>query len=87
MATGGTGDVLAGLLGALLAATAGGDSAGQGGGHQDSQLSGTLFQRACLAVFVHGVAGERAAAQHGYSLIASDLVDELSGALASLAGA
>lgn len=67
MASGGTGDVLAGFLGALLAAP-GNDP----------------FLRACLAVWAHGVAGERAAARFGSSLVASDLVEELPAALASL---
>jgi NAD(P)H-hydrate epimerase len=70
MASGGTGDVLAGLLGALTATA-----------HSEA----TVFERACLAVFVHGVAGERAAARHGDSLVASDLADELGGVLARLA--
>jgi hydroxyethylthiazole kinase-like uncharacterized protein yjeF len=56
MATGGAGDVLAGLLGALLA---------QG-------LS--PFAAACLAVHVHGRAGDRVARRLGEAgLIASDL--------------
>lgn len=65
MATGGTGDVLAGLLGATL-----------GGGDP--------FERACLAAFVHGAAGERAAETHGLGLIADDLVAALPDALADL---
>jgi NAD(P)H-hydrate epimerase len=56
MATGGTGDVLAGLLGALLA---------QGM---------APFAAACLAVHVHGRAGDRVAARVSEAgLIASDL--------------
>lgn len=56
MATGGSGDVLAGLLGALLA---------QGM---------APFDAACLAVHVHGAAGDRVAARLGEAgLIASDL--------------
>lgn len=57
MGTGGTGDVLTGLITGLLA---------QG-------LA--PFEAACLGVFVHGLAGDRAAAELGEpSLIASDLV-------------
>jgi hydroxyethylthiazole kinase-like uncharacterized protein yjeF len=56
MATGGSGDVLAGLLGALLA---------QGL---------PPFDAACLAVHVHGAAGDRVAKRLGEAgLIASDL--------------
>ncbi len=56
MATGGSGDVLAGLLGALLA---------QGM---------APFDAACLAVHVHGAAGDRVASRLGEAgLIASDL--------------
>ena len=56
MATGGSGDVLAGLLGALLA---------QGM---------APFDAACLAVHVHGAAGDALARAHGErGLIASDL--------------
>ena len=73
MASGGTGDVLAGVLGALTAA-----GAHAGDGVDTARPRATLFERACLAVFVHGVAGERAAAQHGYALVASDLVERLS---------
>jgi NAD(P)H-hydrate epimerase len=57
MATGGTGDVLTGLIGALLA---------QGM---------TAYDAARLGVFLHGLAGDLAAAELGQvSLIASDLV-------------
>jgi hydroxyethylthiazole kinase-like uncharacterized protein yjeF len=56
MATGGSGDVLSGLLGALLA--------------QGMQP----FAAACLAVHVHGAAGDRVAKRLGeVGLIASDL--------------
>jgi NAD(P)H-hydrate epimerase len=64
MATGGTGDVLTGLLAALIA---------QGM---------SAFDAACLAVFVHGRAGDNAAQKVGeVSLIASDLLDAIPQAL------
>jgi NAD(P)H-hydrate epimerase len=67
MATGGTGDVLAGLIGALL---------GQG---LDA------FAAAQVGVFLHGKAGDLAAADTGeISLIASDLLDYLPDAFRSL---
>ncbi|HKI58822.1 MAG TPA: NAD(P)H-hydrate dehydratase [Trueperaceae bacterium] len=65
MAVGGTGDVLAGLLGATLG---GGDS----------------FERAGLAAFLHGAAGELAAEGLGLGLVADDVVAALPDALAEL---
>jgi len=69
MATGGTGDVLTGAVGAFLAAGA------------------PAWDAARLAVFVHGDAGDRAAARLGRDgMIASDLIDELPAALRALRG-
>lgn len=66
MATGGTGDVLSGVIGALI---------GQG-------LS--AFDAACLGVFLHGVAGDLAAARLGvWSMMAGDLLNELPNAFNS----
>jgi ADP-dependent NAD(P)H-hydrate dehydratase / NAD(P)H-hydrate epimerase len=66
MATGGTGDVLAGLVGALLA-------------RHDAGLA------AVAAVFVHGRAGDLAAARLGQSsLLAGDLIDDLPRAVVTL---
>lgn len=61
MATGGTGDVLAGVIGSLLAGGMPGVAA------------------AALGVYLHGTAGDRAAAKRRSpgSLIAGDLLDEL----------
>ena len=60
MASGGTGDVLAGLVGAMLAARL------------------TPFDAARAAAFVHGLAGDLAAARVGQrGLLALDLVDAL----------
>jgi hydroxyethylthiazole kinase-like uncharacterized protein yjeF len=61
MATAGAGDVLAGMLGSLLA----------------QKL--TAEQAACLGVYKHGAAGDRAAAKRhsAGSLIASDIIEEL----------
>jgi ADP-dependent NAD(P)H-hydrate dehydratase / NAD(P)H-hydrate epimerase len=71
MATGGTGDVLAGVLGAFVAAEPGGDP----------------FGRACAGVYLHGRAGELAGARHGVGLVASDLLDCLGAAWLELGGA
>ena len=62
MATGGTGDVLAGIITAVLARTSGNYG---------------LFERVCAAVVVHGLAGEQAAREFGDGLIASDLISAL----------
>lgn len=71
MATGGTGDVLAGVIAALLAPA---------GGRERT------FERACAAVWLHGVAGELAAEQAGLGLVASDLADALPAAAALARG-
>lgn len=69
MATGGTGDVLTGMLGSLLAA--GRDA----------------FEAACLATFLHGLAGDvAAAAGDEASLVAGDLLEALPAALRELRG-
>jgi NAD(P)H-hydrate epimerase len=74
MATAGAGDVLAGILGAYLAAC------------RTSNDSGwTPFAAASAAVYVHGLAGDFAAAEVGRrGLIASDLVRLLPAAQARL---
>ena len=66
MATGGTGDVLAGILGAYLANAA------------------DLMDRACIAVYMHGLAGEHASQTYGNGLIASDLVNSLASVAQSI---
>jgi NAD(P)H-hydrate epimerase len=67
MATGGSGDVLAGIVGALLAR------------RSDPWLA------ASAAVYVHGRAGDLAAAQRGEeALIAGDLVEALGAAILSV---
>lgn len=66
MATGGTGDVLAGLVAAQLT---------------DVREANELWHRARSAVYWHGLAGDRAAARLGErALLASDLADELGAA-------
>jgi NAD(P)H-hydrate epimerase len=70
MATGGSGDVLTGMIAALLA---------QGLEGRDA---------ACCGVYLHGLAGDRAARRRGeVALVAGDLVDELPGAIGQLQGA
>jgi NAD(P)H-hydrate epimerase len=67
LATGGTGDVLAGMIGALLARGC------------------DAWTAATAAVYVHGLAGDRAAARLGQeALLAGDLVDALPEALRAL---
>lgn len=62
MAAGGTGDVLAGLLGALLS---------------DPRGSTDAFEVVAAGVVAHGLAGELAAARLGRSLTASDVAESL----------
>lgn len=67
MATGGTGDVLSGIAGALLARGC------------------DAWTAATAGVYLHGLAGDEAAAQMGQeSLVAGDLVDHLPRAFRSL---
>ncbi len=68
MAAGGTGDVLAGLLGALLADPAASDA----------------FETVAAGVAAHGLAGESAARRKGRSLTASDLAEAMPRALRRL---
>ena len=64
MATAGSGDVLAGIIGGILA--------------QDGQRKLTRTESAALGVYVHGLAGDVAAQRTGKrSLIASDIIDAL----------
>lgn len=69
MTTGGTGDVLAGVVGGLLA--------GQ------TSVSDTMsaFDAACVAVYAEGLAGEMVAEDVGDGLMASDLLKEIAGIL------
>ncbi len=61
MATAGSGDVLAGITGGILA--------------QSKSSDLTKLQVACLAVYIHGLCGDAAAANLGeYSVIASDII-------------
>lgn len=78
LATAGTGDVLTGMIGALLARAAAG-----GRGFAIEQA----WDAACAAVFVHGRAGDLAADDLGeHSVGASDVVDRLPEAIRSLRG-
>lgn len=67
MATGGTGDVLTGVIGSLLA---------QGYHPQEA---------ACIGVFIHGLAGDRAAEEKGEAgMIAGDVIENLPDAIQSI---
>jgi hydroxyethylthiazole kinase-like uncharacterized protein yjeF len=73
LATAGTGDVLAGVIGGFIAQFAG----------QSHELS--LYDCARLAVYVHGLAADRWSAAHGEAgMLATDLLGEIPGALASV---
>jgi ADP-dependent NAD(P)H-hydrate dehydratase / NAD(P)H-hydrate epimerase len=69
MATGGTGDILAGMMGRFVA----------GWKHQSGRESAvSLMDHVCSAVYVHGLAGDLAAEEEGMeSLIATDLLTHL----------
>ena len=63
MATGGSGDVLAGIIGALCA---------------QSHLSLSKFNAAALGVYIHGRAGDAAAKKLGeYGVMASDIANNI----------
>lgn len=63
MATGGSGDVLAGIIGALTA---------------QSHLSLSKINAAALGVYIHGRAGDAAAEKHGeYGVMASDIANNI----------
>lgn len=67
MATAGSGDVLAGIIGGILAQSV----------RSSSPLSAA--DAAALGVYIHGLAGDLAAEKYGkYSLMASDVIDSLS---------
>ena len=64
LATGGAGDVLAGIIGAILS--------------QARSTGMTRFEAACLGVYIHGLCGDVCAIKHGeYSTIASDVIAAL----------
>jgi NAD(P)H-hydrate epimerase len=70
MATGGSGDVLAGIIGGILA--------------QNKKSSLSVFEAARLGVFLHSKAGDIAAEKIGeYSLMARDIIDALPTAINS----
>ena len=72
MATGGTGDILAGMMGRFVAGWK--TQAGRGG-------QASLPDYICAAVYLHGLAGDLAAEDEGMeSLIATDLLNYLPGA-------
>lgn len=79
LATGGTGDVLTGVIAALLA-QAPGELAARG------RKGGTdPFELAALGAWLHGRAGDRAAARLGRAgLLAGDVIDELPRTLEAL---
>ncbi len=84
MASGGTGDCLAGLVAALLAAPTATKRTPTPLTSTADQALHDAFGRACLAVWLHGIAGELAAAEFGNSLLAGDLADYLPRAFAQL---
>ena len=77
MATAGSGDVLAGIIGALLARD-------DVSGLADLQKTGddAVLYRASVGAYIHGLAGDAAAACRGeYSMIATDILHEIAGVI------
>ncbi|MGM9644067.1 MAG: NAD(P)H-hydrate dehydratase [Eubacteriales bacterium] len=73
MATGGSGDVLSGIIGALLARKTLAEWANEG----RKSLSHALY-RAATAAYIHGLAGDKASEKFGqYSMTASDILSEI----------
>ena len=73
MATAGSGDVLAGIIGGILS---------QGRASDMSPMEAT-----CLGVYIHGLCGDVAATQLGeYSLMASDIISSLPKVLKQIKG-
>lgn len=73
LATGGSGDVLSGVIGSMIAQFARGST------------PLTLFDCACLGVHIHGLAADHWAAAHGAAgMLALELAESIPGALAAL---
>ena len=76
MASAGSGDVLTGMTAAFLALFTAFPQKETAVFTADRRRSG--FDAACCAVYLHGIAGERAAAEHGeQGMTACDLIEEL----------
>ena len=78
LATAGSGDVLAGVIGALLAQ----DVAGGGGQH--GAAGSAAFVAACAGSYVHGAAGATLAQAYGRGRISSDLPEAIAREIAAL---
>ena len=79
MATAGSGDVLSGIIGSLLAR----DTVATWTDEDRLSLSPTLY-RAAVAAYLHGLAGDLAAIENGqYSLMASDIIAKISDVIKS----
>ncbi len=77
MATAGSGDVLSGIIGSLLARK----TVAEWTAKERLSISPALY-RTATAAYIHGVAGDLAAEKLGqYSLMASDIIGEISTAL------
>lgn len=75
MATAGAGDVLAGMIGAILAQRSRG------------AISCSLLDAVTQGVYIHGLSGDAAALRYGeYSLMASDIIESIPTVLMRVAG-
>ncbi len=79
MSTGGTGDLLAGMIGALAAGMIKTPVQRElTDGQQEDEIKDILYDAACLGVFLHGMAGDKAAEKSGArAMLASDVLDGL----------
>ena len=86
LATGGTGDVLTGLIGSFVAQTAGATRRAAPGPSNDLQPT-QVADATCVACFLHGRSGELAARSRGVrGVIAGDLLAALGPAIVALEG-
>lgn len=87
MATAGSGDVLAGVLGAICAGVSAARRSCQSAGTLPALPTDEVFKAACSAVFCHGLAGDLAAGRKGTrGMTAGDLLDSVPDAFSLVEG-
>ena len=76
MGAAGMGDVLSGICGAIAARRTAAEASGPTSGRVAAEYLDP-FERACLAVYVHGAAGDHLAREIGPGFLASELADRI----------